>query len=65
VTLSQALRRTLMPAVLFTVAFVVLSAVGDAWWARETALGERVVTAAVGFGAFWLMLAWRKKVKAA
>ena len=56
---------TLLQAVLFTVAFVVLSAVGDAWWARETALAERAVTAAVGFGAFWLMLAYRKKAKSA
>jgi hypothetical protein len=63
VSYGTALRATALSAALFAALFALLSRLGDLWWERPFVLAELVVSTLITTVIFWLMVAYRKKVR--
>ncbi len=62
-TFGQALRASVWQGLVFAALFAALTFVGDLYWDRPILWVEKIVTVGIGFAVFWLLTAYKKKVK--
>jgi len=63
VTFKEALGASVRQALLFAALFAALTMFGDLYWERPFLWVEKIITVSIAFAVFWLLTAYKKKVK--